>query len=207
MVSIETWITLLAEACGLLVIVLPLIRVIRLRGAPRGQASGSWARLLRWPLILALAGAFVGAGVVFWRPVFEGLDPRLRFASSVVGAVLYFPGIALYVWGFLTLGSMFGVSSALGAELYKNHRLVEAGPFRLVRHPMYLGVMLAGFGGLLIFRTWAMTIFAPLMLTLALRARREEGVLASAFGECWEAYARRVPAWFPRLRFRRKGSG
>jgi protein-S-isoprenylcysteine O-methyltransferase Ste14 len=98
---------------------------------------------------------------------------------------------------------MLGVSSSMGAELYESHRLVESGPFRYARHPMYLGAILAAFGALLMFRTWTMLVFAPLMLAVEFRARREESLLASEFGESWEAYTKQVPAWIPRIRPRR----
>ena len=70
---------------------------------------------------------------------------------------------------------------------------------------MYLAVITAGIGGLLLYRTWAMLLFAVAMFGLIVRARREEEALSAEFGAIWEAYGRRVPAWLPhRLR---KGEG
>ncbi len=62
---------------------------------------------------------------------------------------------------------------------------------------MYLAVITAGIGGLLLYRTWAMLLFAIVMFGLTVRARREEGALAAEFGAAWAAYCRRVPAWLP----------
>jgi protein-S-isoprenylcysteine O-methyltransferase Ste14 len=93
---------------------------------------------------------------------------------------------------------MFGVSSSLTAELYEGHRLVDDGPYAFVRHPMYLGVMLAAFGALLIFRTWTMVFYTLTSLGLIVRARREEDLLAAEFGEQWTSYKDRVPGWIPR---------
>jgi protein-S-isoprenylcysteine O-methyltransferase Ste14 len=58
--------------------------------------------------------------------------------------------------------------------------------------------MLAAWGSLLLFRTWAVLGFAIMMFGLVFRARREERVLADEFGDAWRAYAARVPAWLPR---------
>ena len=69
-----------------------------------------------------------------------------------------------------------------------------------MRHPMYLAVMIAALGSLLLYRTWAALAFAVLMLGLVVRARREERVLAQEFGQEWQEYAARVPAWLPRMR-------
>ncbi len=90
---------------------------------------------------------------------------------------------------------MYNVSSSMGAQLYADHRLVTHGPFAIVRHPMYLGVILASAGGLLIYRTWTLLFTTVSFLGLVLRARREEEALAAEFSEQWEEYRRRVPAW------------
>jgi Cu+-exporting ATPase len=97
---------------------------------------------------------------------------------------------------------MYKVSSGFGVQLNVRHRLVTHGPFALVRHPMYLGLQVAAVGGLLLYRTWTFVFVTANFLALAIRAKREEQALAIEFGDQWNAYARRVPAWIPR--FRRK---
>ena len=97
---------------------------------------------------------------------------------------------------------MFGPSSGFGVALHAGHRLIDAGPYALVRHPMYLAVMLAAWGSLMLYRTWATLAFAIMMLGVIVRARREERVLSNEFGEAWREYAARVPRWFPLLRRR-----
>lgn len=118
----------------------------------------------------------------------------------VLGISLYFPGLALVLWGRLTLGKMYNVSSVLASQLYIDHQLIMNGPFAYVRHPMYLGFRMAAFGGLLIYRTWTLVFLAVALLGLAFRAQREEQGLTAEFGEQWEEYRQRVPAWIPRLR-------
>jgi protein-S-isoprenylcysteine O-methyltransferase Ste14 len=118
----------------------------------------------------------------------------------VLGVVLYFPGLAFVLWGRLTLGRLYNVSTSLGAPLYTDHRLITHGPFAIVRHPMYLGIGAAAVGGLMIYRTWTLVFLAVNFLGLAVRARREEQALVAEFGEEWRAYCRRVPAWIPRLK-------
>jgi protein-S-isoprenylcysteine O-methyltransferase Ste14 len=93
---------------------------------------------------------------------------------------------------------MFAGSSGFGIRMAENPRLITNGPYRFVRHPMYLAVILVEFGGLLIYRNWAVLIFAVMMFGLLRRARREEQALAELLGEQWLDYTRRVPAWLPR---------
>lgn len=127
------------------------------------------------------------------------LSRRQRAGALALGTPFYFPGLALALWGRLALGRMYGVSTSAGAQLYTEHRLVEHGPYAIVRRPMYVGLQMTGLGALLIYRTWATLGLAVGFQGLRLRARREEELLATEFGEQWEAYRRRVPGWFPRV--------
>jgi protein-S-isoprenylcysteine O-methyltransferase Ste14 len=110
----------------------------------------------------------------------------------------YFPGIALYFWAYRTLGKMYAPSSAFGASVYADHRLVQEGPYAFIRHPMYLGVIVVAAGALLLFKTWAMILFTFSSLVVIFRARQEDLLLSDQFGEEWEAYDSRVPGWIPR---------
>jgi protein-S-isoprenylcysteine O-methyltransferase Ste14 len=136
---------------------------------------------------------------LLWRPIRPSLPERVRLFCLALGSLLYFPGVGLMLWGRITLGKMHNVSSAAGAQLYANHRLITAGPFGLIRHPMYVGGIMAEAGGLLLYRTWATALITLNALSLPLRARREEELLAARFGTEWEEYTRDVPAWIPRI--------
>jgi protein-S-isoprenylcysteine O-methyltransferase Ste14 len=78
--------------------------------------------------------------------------------------------------------------------------LVTSGPFAIIRNPMYVGLIVASVGALLIYPMWTTLIFACLSPFLSVRARREEFALSAEFGEQWQAYCKRVPAFIPRLR-------
>lgn len=167
--------------------------------SPIGREIGLARQLInRRFLILATVG-YVGVCFLLWRPLPLALPMPARFASLGLGALLYFPGLALYLWGMRSLGRAFMVSSVFGVRLLDGQSLITHGPYAFSRHPMYLGLIAAGLGGLLIFQTWATVFFFLSMLSLILRARREEQALAQTFGQEWEAYARRVPGWFPRI--------
>jgi protein-S-isoprenylcysteine O-methyltransferase Ste14 len=170
---------------------------------PVQPASGRPPRFLRRPTFYILASAgYFGICRLLWRPIAPDLSRPLRAAALALGALLYFPGLALVVSGRLSLGRMYFVSSSFGAQLYADHRLVTSGPFALVRHPMYLGILLTSLGGILLYRTWTFVFVALNMPGLVIRAWREEQALAAAFGEQWQAYCRETPACIPRIRWR-----
>jgi protein-S-isoprenylcysteine O-methyltransferase Ste14 len=175
------------------------------RGAYRtpGRTSGKAAGWLRSLLFYSLTSlCFLGISIIFWKPLPVTLPQGVHLTLLVVGSTIYFPAISLILWGRLALGKMYFVSTSFSAQLYHDHRLVRHGPYAIVRHPMYLGLVVAGMGSLLLYQTWTAlgyAIFAPFVL---LRARREEAALSAEFGKEWQVYCRRVPAFIPRLRKR-----
>jgi protein-S-isoprenylcysteine O-methyltransferase Ste14 len=165
---------------------------------PSGRTSGRAAGWLRSAAFYLLAtAAFLGFSIFFWKPIPIELPGAVRLTLLIIGSLLYFPGIAFLLWARLTLGKMYFVSTSFGAQLYADHKLVTSGPFAIVRHPMYLGLVAAALGSLLLYLTWttlAYAVFAPFVLR---RAKREEQALAAEFGEAWADYCRRVPAFLP----------
>lgn len=187
----------LAIASGLLVILLPLASLLRTLRRTKGRVIGSGSALRRWPGVGAVTLGFIVFGVLLWKPLPSEISGSLDCGLLVLGSLMYFPAISLYLWGLATLGNEFGVSTFGGAEIYADHRFVKSGPYRFVRHPMYLGVMVAAIGALLIFRTWAMAFFVPMSLIVIRRASQEEALLEMEYGDEWQDYKREVPKWFP----------
>ena len=175
------------------------------RGTQRkaGRTTGRTGYFLRsfW-FYLVSAGLFFSIAYFGWKPLPWVLPPSARFWMVIVGALLYFPGMAFTLWGRLALGKNYFVSTGFGAQLFEDHQLITSGPFAIVRHPMYVGLILAAMGAVAIYMTWTtlyFALFAPLTLV---RAKREEHALAEEFGEQWRDYCKRVPAFIPYLQKR-----
>lgn len=166
-------------------------------GRTVGRTAG-W--LHSWWFYLASSLIFFGIAYLGWKPLPLIFSPSTRVALLIVGALLYFPGLLFLLWARLTLGKNYFVSTGFGAQLFKGHQLVMSGPYATVRHPMYVSLILAAIGALLIYMTWTtvyFALFAPLTLT---RAKREEQALSAEFGEQWRDYCKHVPAFIPHLR-------
>jgi protein-S-isoprenylcysteine O-methyltransferase Ste14 len=80
--------------------------------------------------------------------------------------------------------------------------LVVRGPFRLVRNPMYVGVLTMIAGESMLFASpWLAAWAAIMFVTFHVRViAYEEPTLGRTFGPSWESYCARVPRWLPRLR-------
>ena len=109
------------------------------------------------------------------------------------GVGLALAGGCLIAWGMLTF------RAARTAILPHNPatRLVESGPYRFTRNPMYTGLTIAYLGGALILDTAWPIILLPTVLALLVRlvVRREEAYLQDAFGAEYSAYQSRVRRW------------
>jgi len=168
---------------------------------PAGRTAGRNPGWLRSPLFyLVSVVLFMGISAALWHPLPLTILPPMRAWVLALGILIYFPGMLFILWGRLALGKMYFVSTGFGAQLYADHQLVTHGPFALVRHPMYVGLITTAFGSLLLYQTWTTAFFAFFTPFVLLRARREEQALAAEFGEQWQLYCRRVPAVLPWLR-------
>ena len=143
------------------------------------------------------------------------IDTTILFAMIAVTGILFqFPG--LYpknflidaVLGFLGLGAVLtGMLLRMSARAYKKarsdngHGLVSAGPYSLVRNPMYLGTFLIGSGFILIVWPWYLfPVFAVVFFQrFNIQIRKEESHLQEIFGAPYEVYTRDVPGFFPRF--------
>lgn len=162
--------------------------------------AGGWLR--SWWFYLASSVFFFGVAWLGWRQLPWAVSPSAKVWMLIVGMLLYFPGMGFTIWARLALGKNYFVSTGFGAQLFEGHQLVTTGPFAIVRHPMYAGLILASVGALLIYFTWTtvyFALFAPLTLV---RARREEQALSAEFGEQWIDYCRQVPMVVPYIRRR-----
>lgn len=108
-----------------------------------------------------------------------------------------------HLLSFVFIGGGFWLVSAAWPVLYRAQKegvLATTGPYKAIRHPQYVGLVLVMFGFLLQWPTLVTLVMFPVLVFMYWRlAKTEEREALAAFGERYAAYMRSTPAFVPRL--------
>ncbi len=154
--------------------------IARYNGAPTSRAKtkdrGSW-------LLVALSSIVLFGVISYYLGVARDLPDYL----FPVGIVLMLLGYALRIWAVITLGKFF----TMKVMIFLNHRLIDTGPYRWLRHPSYSGVFLTaiGFGLASGYLLILITFLIILSIVLGYRIFVEEKALREQFGKDWADYS------------------
>jgi protein-S-isoprenylcysteine O-methyltransferase Ste14 len=132
---------------------------------------------------------FLGA-ILLW-PIGRAVIPAAGIGGGAglftLGTVIGWLGLLLRWWSFASLGKYFTVT----VRTSEDQPVVEHGPYRVLRHPSYTGLLLTFAGGGLIVDNWASAAGAVAVLLIALifRLRIEEHALNEALGGRYQRFA------------------
>jgi protein-S-isoprenylcysteine O-methyltransferase Ste14 len=105
-----------------------------------------------------------------------------------LGLIVFVLGFSLMQWAEVALGRQFSVE----VTLQTNHQLIMIGPYRVLRHPRYLGILAYNLGMALIFNSGlALALTIGLLAVLIWRIGTEETMMRQAFGSDWTTYTQR----------------
>jgi protein-S-isoprenylcysteine O-methyltransferase Ste14 len=148
---------------------------------------------------------------LFWFGIW--LSPQTRFTIPVLQDLLIritvikltIPLLHLLVFApFFVTGAWFGIKGVAEttlkvAETHRPDKVVTTGVYSIVRHPQYLGGLLAHVGFSFLLSALYSLLATPLIVTLIyFISRKEEGELAKEFGEEYAGYKKKVPMLLPR---------
>ncbi len=139
--------------------------------------------------MFAFGAMYFGMGTA----VLPNRVPHLFAGQRVVATLIIALGAWLMCWALSYFSSW-----RFRAKLDKGHQLATGGPFRFVRHPIYMGLNLLALGT----AVWIPTaiLWASLLLMLVgsdLRARAEEKLLAQVFGDAYSDYCDHTNRFLP----------
>jgi len=147
-------------------------------------------RAYRLHFLMISVGLVMMYGVIPRRqPILWHVGPALGWSMIALTAA----GMGVAWWARIALGKLWSG----GVERMAEHRVVETGPYRFVRHPIYTGLIMgaAAMAGLQA-KPWAILGAALFTLGFVLKARVEERFLEKEIGG-YDAYRRRVSMILP----------
>jgi protein-S-isoprenylcysteine O-methyltransferase Ste14 len=117
-------------------------------------------------------------------------------AARWLGVILFAAGGAMRIWPVFVLGTRL---SGLVA-IQPGHTLATSGIYRIIRHPSYLGLLVASLGWGLAFRSGVGVLLEALLIPpLVARIQAEERLLRSEFGAEYDTYRGRTSRLIPGL--------
>jgi protein-S-isoprenylcysteine O-methyltransferase Ste14 len=139
---------------------------------------------VEWLLPPALIALRVGEIEAGWLPV------------RVVGLAIGLAGAVLLVWAFVLLGRFMMHEAAIRED----HALIESGPYRFVRHPVYTGYLALLLGsGVASLNVCLLLLWPVSLLGILIQAASEEQILRARFGRDYQRYVRRIGRLVPRF--------
>jgi protein-S-isoprenylcysteine O-methyltransferase Ste14 len=151
--------------------------------------------------LIGFALQIFGIAIVWFvrRPYFTAISQVT--AMEILLAIVAVAAAIFSVWLMFAAIRVLGKQWSLTARVLEGHQLITAGPYALVRHPIYtslFGMILAT--GLAQSYWLALLAAAVVYLTgTIIRIRSEERLLKEMFGAEYDEFAKRVPALIPRF--------
>jgi len=152
------------------------------RTAERANWSAWWILLPVAVIILRRGGTLFAGRALLWTA-----SPFVVVVADAITAI----GLCVALWARTILGRNWSADVALKHE----HELVDRGPYRLVRHPIYTGVLLMVVGTVLLWgRRAGLAYLVLVTIGVAVKAHREERLLTKHFPTEYPQYRALVKA-------------
>ncbi|HEV2627555.1 MAG TPA: isoprenylcysteine carboxylmethyltransferase family protein [Pseudolabrys sp.] len=156
------------------------------------RQEGTGSRLLH-------AAPLIAAGALLASPHMLGTRMEGRFHAHTFGWFLVGLGLVVLGLGFSAAARMWlGRNWSGRVTLKKDHELIQSGPYALVRHPIYTGLLLALAGTVVAIDRWRALVALPLLIAgIVYKIGVEERFMRAKFGDAYERYRGRVKALVP----------
>ena len=117
-----------------------------------------------------------------------------------LGVILGILALLLFIWVHSNLGRNFSAK----LRITDKQTLVETGPYRWVRHPMYTAFYMLHIAAFFLTANWfiGVTWLIGLSIIIALRVNREEAMMMKTFGDQYRSYMKRTGRFVPAIKIR-----
>jgi protein-S-isoprenylcysteine O-methyltransferase Ste14 len=153
----------------------------------------SRAQRLRYTIPILLGGLLLAKGHRLSEPFNHRVIPHVE-ALAWTGAILCVAGLAFCIWARVTLGSNWSGT----ITLKEKHQLIVRGPYRLVRHPIYTGLLTMLVATVIVLGHVAGIIAMPFVfVSFWIKLLYEEQLMLKKFPNEYSAYQQRVRRLIP----------
>jgi protein-S-isoprenylcysteine O-methyltransferase Ste14 len=175
-----------------LVWIISEVILARVKHSKTEDSKGLDKSSLRFLWTTIIICVFIGVFLGVWR---IGYIP-VKFIS-LIGLVLIVLGLIVRWTAILTLKKYFTVD----VSIQSNHKIIDKGIYKFIRHPAYAGSLLSFLGLGLAFSNWVSTlvIFMPVLIAFIYRIRVEEKALIQAFGGEYINYSKVTKRLIPMI--------
>ena len=152
------------------------------------------SQVVVFPPVIPLTGVLLGVALEWLMPIGPAIDGSLRVITRSIGGVVFAVGIAGFAWMVVTM-------KRARTPIHNGRtptRLVESGPFRFTRNPMYVFGSI-GYAGLalLLVELWSLALLAAVVVVTHYGVvLREEEYLERRFGDAYRRYKAQVPRYW-----------
>lgn len=158
-----------------------------------GPPALEHSQVVVFPPLIPLTGFLLGVLLEAMWPTSPWISGPLRVGARALGGLLFCLGAAGFAW-------MVATMKKVGTPIHNAATpvvLVDSGPFRVTRNPMYLFGSIAYAGlALVLGKLWSLALLpAVVALTHYGVVLREEAFLARRFGRAYDQYRARVRRW------------
>ena len=160
----------------------------------RGNKATAFRTNPRWRIFaLVILGLmfvlFERFPTYFYRPLYLPTE-----SLQLVGVAGCAVGVGFAIWARRTLGTNWSGNPTIK----EGHELIQAGPYRLVRHPIYTGILVGILGtGIGSGRVFNVYVLGAALVGFWIKLRIEEGLMLRQFPQAYPEYRKRTKALFP----------
>jgi protein-S-isoprenylcysteine O-methyltransferase Ste14 len=148
-------------------------------------------------LAAALAGLAIVPGFYVATGIPEAANYTAHLWAVVIGTILF----CAAMWVFRRTHKQLGRNWSITLEIRQQHELICAGPYALVRHPMYTSFLLMGLSQVFLLPNWVAGMAGLIGFTVLffLRVDKEERMMLEVFGPQYQAYMAKTKRIIPYL--------
>jgi protein-S-isoprenylcysteine O-methyltransferase Ste14 len=189
----------------ILILIYCIFSVIRIRYQVSARKAGlitviSESR--RYSILLSLLICYEVLTLFLFLLYPESLDFAalpLPLWLQIFGVIIGIAALLLFIWVHRHLGKNFSIN----LKIFSEQQLVDTGPYRQVRHPMYTAFYLLHIAAFLITANWfiGVTWISGLTVIIFLRIKREEKMMLEIFGSRYRSYMQRTGRFLPKRVF------